>query len=469
MNIISPMLYRGVHGLVRAALGFYFARIELFHPERVPLVGPALFASNHPNSLADAFVIATTVSRKVNFVATVQLFRFRALRWLLTQCGVIPINRAKDDPRAMRTVMDTFQLCHRVLERGEAIGIFPEGITHDDPQLKTVKTGTARMALDLEHRHGGRLGLQVVPVGLTFSAKEIYRSEVLVHFGEPIRVADFLAGYAERRHECIQRLSAEIERRIQALIIHLPRLERARVVEAVKRLHLDRLRVGSRVIQEPVLPRAGELLLTQAIAAAVEYVYEHQPERAAAFVRKLDRYERWLRRLRLPDDLLARLPARGWLLGRNLVWALVALVGAPVALYGWIHRWAPVAFITWAVRRFAKVPPDRTHVATVSMVSGLVGFGVCYGLFIAVVHRLFGWPVSLWYGLSLPVTSLVAHYYVRGLRRLAASVRAVILLLRAPWAANRLVTWRRELIDEIEAARQQMNRGELGNTLAAST
>ena len=39
--------------------------------------------------------------------------------------------------------MDTFEAVFRVLEHGEAVGIFPEGVTHDDPQLKEVKPGAA--------------------------------------------------------------------------------------------------------------------------------------------------------------------------------------------------------------------------------------------------------------------------------------------------------------------------------------
>src|ERR1700722_8650178 len=205
-----PGLYRLMRGIIGVGLGFYFRRIERFHPERVPAAGPVLFTSNHPNSLTDSFVIGAAVPRKVNFVATVQLFQFKPLKWLLTNCGVIPINRVKDDPRSMRTVAETFEAVYRVLERGETVGIFPEGITHDDPQLKTVKTGAARMALELEHRHGGKLGLQIVPVGLNLSAKEKYRSEVLVNFGQPIRAADFLPGYPERKKECINELNTEI-------------------------------------------------------------------------------------------------------------------------------------------------------------------------------------------------------------------------------------------------------------------
>ena len=303
-----PILYRIAGWVVRGALGFYFVRIERFHHERVPLAGPVLFTSNHPNSLTDAFVIGSSVARKVNFVATVRLFRFGPLGWLLTRCGVIPINRVKDDPRGMRTVAGTFEACYRVLEHGEAVGIFPEGITHDDPQLKTVKSGAARMSLELEHRHAGKLGLQIVPVGLTFSEKERYRSYALVNFGAPIRPVDFLPAYRLNRHAAIHALNEEIERRIRALILHLPHLERARVVAAVKRLYLERLWAGNSVIHEPVTPHTGELLLTQAIATAVDATFEGHPDRAAEFVHKLDRYERLLRQLHLSDEVAGALP-----------------------------------------------------------------------------------------------------------------------------------------------------------------
>ena len=67
------------------------------------------------------------------------------------------------------------------------------------------------MALELEHRHQGKLGLEVVPVGLTYSAKEIYRSDALVHFGEPIVAADFLPGYAE--HPCSVAVLQRVDRK----------------------------------------------------------------------------------------------------------------------------------------------------------------------------------------------------------------------------------------------------------------
>jgi 1-acyl-sn-glycerol-3-phosphate acyltransferase len=351
VSLANRFLTGSVRQLVRLLLGFYFSRIERFHPERVPGHGPVLFASNHPGSLTDAFLIGTQVGRTVHFVGTVQLFRWKPAAWLLRQCGIIAINRVQDDPHAMRSVRDTFEACYGVLERGGAVGIFPEGITYDDAQLKAVKTGAARMGLELEHRHGGALGLQILPVGLTYSGKERYRSEVLLHFGEPLAVAPFLEGYVDRRKEAIHALNAAIERRLQALILHLPRLEHERIVTGVKRLYLDRLKVGSLVLKEPLAPRAEELVLTQAIAAAVDHFARTAPGEVAQFDRKLQHYERWLRRLHLSDEAVGDLKRTGRLAGRNLGLGTLAALGLPLAAYGWLHRVVPAVLVEWVVRR----------------------------------------------------------------------------------------------------------------------
>ena len=444
--------------LISLALGFYFRRIERFHVERVPASGPVLFVSNHPNSLTDSFVIGASVPRKVNFIGTVQLFSFKPVKWLLTQCGVIAINRVKDNPKAMRSVADTFEAVFKVLKRGEAVGIFPEGVTYDDSALKEVKSGAARMALELEHRHGGKLGLRVVPVGLTYSAKEMYRSDALVNFGEPIVAADFIEGYAERRKECIVRMTEEIERRIQSLILHIPQLDETRVVQGVKRLYFDRLLVGNRIASEPVAAQANELRLSQQIAEVVDRVYRTQPKRAAAFAARLDFYERWLARLRISDAALELFPQTTKLAAQTAEWSFIAIVGAPIALYGWLHRLIPFALVKWSARKFTMPDRRKAQASTTAIAAGMVGFGVCYAIYIAVFQRLFGWPASLWYALSLPVTGLLAHYYLLEIRRLWASVHTTIVLLRGPFAAKRLLAMRARLIGEIEAVRAETAR-----------
>jgi hypothetical protein len=386
----------------------------------------------------------------------VQLLRFAPLRWLLTQCGVIPVNRLKDDPKGMKSVLETFERCYAVMERGGAVALFPEGVTHDDLQLREVKTGAARMALELEHRHHGKHGLQIVPVGLNFAAKENYRSDVFVNFGEPVRAADFLAGYDTQRKECIARLTAEIEARIRSLIVHLPKLEHASLIAAIKRLYLARLKVGRTELGVPGHARVDELALTRQIAEIVETVHQSQPARAEEFKTKLATYEKLLARLQIPDEIVEHGARRRALLRSSLGLSILAIAGLPLALYGWAHRLIPYAIVRWSVNRFAAPQKHKAQISTAAMVAGVVAFGGFYGACIVMVHLCWGWPASLWYGLSLPVASLVAFYYAREVRRLARSLRTLWILTRSPFAARRLVLMRAALVREIEAVRAEL-------------
>jgi hypothetical protein len=254
------------------------------------------------------------------------------------------------------------------------------------------------------------------------------------------------------------RLTEEIERRIQSLIVHIPKLEEARVVEGVMRLYFDQLLLGDRVAPGPAGGQAEKLQLSQQIAAAVDEVYRTQPERAAAFVKALDGYERKLARLKISDEALELFPQRTKLAAHVFEWTFLALVGAPIALYGWFHRLIPYALIKWSARKFTMEGKRKAQASTTAIAAGVVGFGVCYAIYIGVFQWLFGWPVSLWYALSLPVTGLLAHYYLQEIRRLWTSVRVAVVFLRAPLAAKRLLAVREELIAEIEAVRTAEKR-----------
>jgi len=191
----------------------------------------------------------------------------------------------------------------------------------------------------------------------------------------------------------------------------------------------------------------------------VEQVYHSKPERAAAFATKLDTYERWLARLQISDENLSLSPKTQRLVGRSLFSALAGILGAPIALYGWVHRAIPYALVKWAVARFTSPGHRKAQTATAAIEAGIVAFGLFYGVFILIFHSLYGWPASFWYALSLPPASLLAHYYLREARKWIAGVRNTIVLLRAPMGSRRLLRLRAELVAEIDAARHELKKG----------
>ncbi len=447
-------VYQIIGGLLKTALGFYFRRIERFGLENVPLTGPVLFASNHPNSLTDAFVVGAAVPRKVQFLATIQLFKLKPVAWLLKQAGVIPVNRAGDRAQAMRSVLATFEAVYRVLESDGAVGIFPEGITYDAPHLQEIKNGAARMALELEHRHKGKLGLKIVPMGLNYAAKERYRSELLVNFGKPIEAASYLADYEEKKRERIRELTADIESRLKELILHISDEGRARVVAGVCRLYLKTLALGNVVIDRPMGEVAEEHALRKTIAAAVDYAFEKKPEESRAFAERLRRYENWLERLKLSDDAVRGYAGEGEGKKYSALRAAGAVLFGPIALYGWLHRFLPLAVVDWAVARYANVQKHKAQIGTTAIVAGILAFGAFYGPLIYCVHLFWGWPQSLFYGLSLPVAGLVAHYYVKSAGRLVGSLRGFAVLARMRLSVPRILFLRKSLIRDIEIHRR---------------
>jgi glycerol-3-phosphate O-acyltransferase / dihydroxyacetone phosphate acyltransferase len=446
-----------VRWLIRGLLAAYFQRIERFRAERAPATGPVLFVANHPGSITDAFVIGTSVGRAVHFVAAIMLFRSRPIAWLLKRCGVIPVNRKQDDPAKMGSVTDTFAACFQVLESGGAVAIFPEGITYDDARLKEIKTGAARIALEIEARHGGALRVRLVPIGLTYSAKERFRSVALVHVGEPIRVMDRLEAYAADPQACVRGLSADIEQRLRGLILDLPTLDHERVVAAVTRLYLERLRAANLIVTEPLSHEAETLVLTQAIGTALRHFEHAAPQRLAAFRVDLDRYERWLQRLGLSDLEVRSTAARQSLLARATR-ASVMILATPVALFGWLHHLLPAWLVGQAVARFTPRVGRKAQTPMTVMLSGMLALVVCYTLYVAVMWTVFrGWSAAL-YALALPMTGLLAHYYFRALRRYRGNLRTLGFFFQRPISRRLLLSLRAQLVATIDEFRADYAR-----------
>ena len=177
--------------LARILVRIFFRAVEVTGLERVPSAGPIVFVANHGNSLIDPFVLVAVLPRYPRFLAKSTLWSNPAVRPLLELGGVVPVYRQQDQVDTSRN-RETFARCHDELARGGAVALFPEGISHDEPALQPMRTGAARIALEAE-RGRGPLGVGIVPVGLTFDAKALFRSRALVNVGAPIDLAPELA------------------------------------------------------------------------------------------------------------------------------------------------------------------------------------------------------------------------------------------------------------------------------------
>ena len=130
--------------------------------EHVPAHGPAIVASNHL-SFSDSLFMPLVVPRRVTFLAKSDYFTGNGLKGWLTRVffrgvGQVPVDRSGGlaSEAALRAGL-------KVLQRGELLGIYPEGTRSPDGRLYRGKTGVARLALEAK--------VPVVPVAMIDSGK----------------------------------------------------------------------------------------------------------------------------------------------------------------------------------------------------------------------------------------------------------------------------------------------------------
>src|SRR5215467_8491851 len=94
---MSGWLYRFARSLFQQTIRLYYGRVEVTGRDRVPPAGPVILVVNHPNSVADACLVATQITgRRVGFIAKDTLTRAPVLGWLARSIGVIGVARPMD-------------------------------------------------------------------------------------------------------------------------------------------------------------------------------------------------------------------------------------------------------------------------------------------------------------------------------------------------------------------------------------
>ena len=201
------MLRSVVASLFRVGLWTFYRRIEVVGIDKMAAEGPVIMVANHPNSLVDPASLLLNSPRPVSFLAKSTLFDMGLIGPLVRAFDSIPVYRKIDKGVDTSKNQETFATARRVLEGGGVLALFPEGVSHDEPKLLPLKTGAARIALGVAGDSGR---VQVLPVGLVFTHKGRFRSDLILRVGDPIAVQgspDQLDEQGQPQREPVQQLT----------------------------------------------------------------------------------------------------------------------------------------------------------------------------------------------------------------------------------------------------------------------
>ena len=161
-----------------APLGFLLYRLKIINWKAIPEKGAAILAGNH-RFLADPIFVCMSTKRVVRYLAKEEIFHWPLVGWIFRFVLAIPVYPKGINHRS--TVM-----AEAVLNDGQLIGIFPEGIRNKaNEDLLPFRTGAVRMAAET--------GAPIIPLAMKGGIIPIFQP-VTVIFGEPYYVdkdADF--------------------------------------------------------------------------------------------------------------------------------------------------------------------------------------------------------------------------------------------------------------------------------------
>ena len=441
----APVLRQIIHAVISIALRLFFRRIEVVGVDRVPKAGPLLFVLNHPNGLVDPALVFVSLPRRVSFLAKSTLFDNALGAFVLRTLEILPVYRRIDAGAKLESNFSTFENCFELLRRGRCIAIFPEGISHDEPQLQKMKTGAARIALGAVSGAEPARGLRIVPVGLYYTSKTSFRSEALIRYGEIFEVEPIeLDENGEPPRDAVLALTAKIETSLRDVTVNL---ETDSELDSVVRAEALFSSVYENLILKQTLTQT--VVRLQELAAKYSLLERDDPQKMRDLNAKVTRYENELRASGLTTESLSILQHPTWYVFRYLILrVLVLIVLAPLAIVGAIIHSPAYLFSALIGRMF------RTHDVDVagssSTIVAAIGLMPLTWLILAgVIWYFVGWQIAL---LAIPVTILCGYLALRSsetLIDLSVWIRSAWFLLRQRALFLRLLVQRKSLQEKI--------------------
>jgi len=364
----------------RLLVRVFFRRIEVEGAERLATARPTVLVADHRNGLVDGVLLLATLPRAPRFLGKSTLFAIPPLWPFLKLARVVPVHRTEDRGAGARND-GTFATSHGILRHGGVVAVFPEGISHNEPSLRRLHTGAARIAL--EAAADGVRNVDTVAVALVYDDKSRFRSDALVRVGSPEPVAPWDAAYRADGPATVRALTDDLAGRL-----------RRGGPDHESWCHAERLAHMAEIVArspEDVLPHDVRLAEQHRIADALADAERTGGRYAGmdALTDAYDTYRRDLSLLGLTDAQVAasyrsgRLP---WLAAASIARVAVSL---PLAAVGALVHLVPFEL----VKQMARLPRNEGVRSTVKILGCLLTFTVTYVLIGLAVGRRFG-PVA---------------------------------------------------------------------------
>lgn len=391
-----PMLYYLLRPLTHITLKVFFRKVYFSNEQNIPKDKPVILATNHPTAFIEPCVIACCLDTDMHFIVRGDIFKKPLYRKFLMALKMIPIYRSTDGFSKMKQNFATLDYCYEALNDKKTIMILSEGKTIQEKRLRPIQKGTARMAFGTWDKYGKDLDIQIVPVGVNYTYADKFRSEVMIDFGKPIVLRDYLAMYEENDKKAIRILTKDLAEGMKARIITIEKVADEELTENLFTLYRNN------TLQKPLPIESNDekrLIAEQNIANKINELSE---EAKISLKSEVDAYFQQVRAADTSDFGVAQ--GHSWLGLRKLI---ILIIGFVPFLLGYVLNFLPA----WYANHVGETSVKQLEfIASVKIAVAMGGFMLYY--FLCLVAAIIVGTWHFWvFILMIPIWGYVAVLY----------------------------------------------------------
>jgi 1-acyl-sn-glycerol-3-phosphate acyltransferase len=380
----------------------FYRRIFINNSKNVPRDAHLIFTGNHQNALMDSLVFLFGVKSRLVFMARSDIFQNPFLAAALYFLRMLPIFRIKDGYSAVKKNDEIFQKTIDVIKNKIGLVIMAEGNHAGERRLRPLKKGFARIAFQTEQANDFKLNMQVVPVGIDYSSYEDFRTELLINFGEPIAVSDYLETYKSSPAIAINQIKERLAESLKPLMVHIESEDYYDLYNELREIYKTDL---AKKMGFPSTEQPYKLKCDQELIRKLAHFEAHNKEDMGAFQNLVLRYRDELRKQKLDYEVVRSQPKNGL----NLIARfMLLLISSPFFIIGFLLNYLPFGISIWASKKF-KDPQFFSSVkyAVTLFLYPLYHFALSIG-----VWFLFkSWEILFAFFVGMPILGIIARKY----------------------------------------------------------
>jgi len=377
----------------------FYKNYVIIGKENIPTDKPIIFTPNHQNALMDALALLFSTNKTLVFVARADMFKKSAIASILYFLKILPIYRIRDGFDAVKKSKNIILKTIDIINSGSAMVILPEGNHSGLRRLRPLKKGFARMAFETEEANNYNLDIHIVPVGIDYDNYESYRSSLIVNFGKPVAVADYVEQYKSNSAIAINQIKNELSEHMKPLIVNIESIDNYDLYNELRTIYRSRM---AQILNVDCNDIKNRLTIDQYLVKELSTYEKHNPESTSDLKKLILKYVELRDKLGLTNSIINK---KGWGILKLLSNSIGLFLTLPIFLYGAINNF----FAYWLPLVLSKKMKDPQFRSSLKFGISLLSFPIIYIIQSVVVLLICdNWYSVLTYLISLPLSGALS-------------------------------------------------------------